>query len=450
MHPLVVLAISVAVIFTLIIKLRINAFIALVTAAITAGLLSPEVPLAEVMPQVAGNFGRVCGSIAIVIALAALIGQCLMESGAADKIVRVFVRAFGEKNSAVSLLSSGYVLSIPVFFDTVFYLLVPLARALRVRTGSNYVLFLMSIAAGGVITHSLVPPTPGPLVMAATLGIDLGTMILVGAIVGIPMSMVGLAFAHLRNRQLDIPLRETPGMSLAELEELASSDEAKLPSFLVSLSPILLPVLLITSNTLTGALGVVGPIADLAAFLGNPNFALLVSAAISIRILMNQKGYSLRDLSGTVETALASGGLIILITAGGGSFGGMLVQAKVGETIGNMADSFGLPILVLAFLLAGLLKLAQGSGTVAMITTSTIMAPIVLGGIPFHPVYIATAIGSGSLLCSWMNDSGFWVYAKMSGLTEMEGLKTWTPLLAILGITGGVVSMILAALVPLT
>ena len=449
MHPLLILLIAIGVVFLLIIKLRINAFIALVTAATVVGVLSPLVPLGDVMPQVASNFGRVCGGIAIVIALAALIGQCLMESGAADKIVRVFVRALGEKQASLSLLSSGYVLSVPVFFDTVFYLLVPLARAMRVRTGKNYLLFLMAISAGGAVTHSMVPPTPGPLAMAAELDIDLGVMILVGAIVGVPMSLAGWMFAKLRDRQLDVPMRETPGMTLAELEELAATQEAKLPSFFASMLPIVLPVLFITSNTLTGALGVEGPLRDFTGFLGNPNFALLVSTAVAVWLLMKQKGYSLGDLQDTVETALASGGLIILITAGGGSFGGMLVLAEVGKTLGEMSQSMGVPMLLLSFLLGSLLKVAQGSGTVAMITVSAIMAPLAAQGLPFHPVYIACAIGSGSLVGSWMNDSGFWIYTKMSGLTETESLQTWTPLLAVLGITGYITSQILAIVMPL-
>lgn len=448
MHPLVVLVIAVAVIFFLIIKLRINAFLALITAATLVGVMSPEVAFKDVMPLVASNFGRICGGVGIVIGLAALIGQCLMESGSADKIVRSLVRMLGEKRASFSLLTSGFVLSVPVFFDTVFYLLVPLARAMRIRTGSNYVLFLMSISAGAAVTHSMVPPTPGPLVMAETLGIDLGLMILVGGLIAIPMSLVGYAFSFLRNNQLDIPMRETPGMSLEELEELAAQDESGLPSLSVALLPIVLPVLMITANTIASAIGMSEEILNVTGFIGNANFALLVSAAISIGILMKQKGYSLGDLSETVETALASGGLIILITAGGGSFGGMLVEAAVGSTIGDMASQWGMPILMLSFLLATVLKVAQGSGTVSMITTSAIVAPIAIG-LDFNVVYIATAIGSGSLTGSWMNDSGFWVYAKMSGLTELEGLKTWTPLLAIMGVTGAIVSMIAAALVPL-
>ena len=449
-HPLVVLAVAIGVVFVLILRLKINAFIALITAAMTVGLLSSNVAIGEVMPEVAGAFGRVCGNIGIVIALAALIGQCLMESGAADRITRVFVRALGEKNASLSLLASGYVLSVPVFFDTVFYLLVPLARAMRVRMGRNYVLFVMAISAGGVVTHSMVPPTPGPLAMAATLDIDLGVMIMVGALVGIPMSIAGWLFARYCDMKFDIPLRETPGLTLQELERLAAEKEEHLPSFFMSMLPIVLPVIFITSNTVANAMDSTSTIAQFTNFLGNPNFALLVSAAICLYLLAKQKGYSLAEMAKPVEIAFASGGLIILITAAGGSFGGMLVRAEVGSTLGSMSQEFGVPILLLSFLLGSLIKVAQGSGTVAMITVASIMAPLVTSSPPgFHSVYVACAIGAGSLVGSWMNDSGFWVYKQMSGFTEVEALRTWTPLLAVTGVTGYIVTQILAIVLPL-
>lgn len=448
-HPLAVLAIAIAVVFVLIIRMKINAFMALITAATIVGLLSSKVALGEVMPEVAGAFGRVCGGIGIVIALAALIGQCLMESGAADRIVRVFVRLLGKKNASLSLLSSGYVLSVPVFFDTVFYLLVPLARAMRVRMGGNYVLFVMAICAGGAVTHSLVPPTPGPLAMAATLDFDLGMMILVGALVGVPMSIVGWLFAKNRDHALDIPLRETAGLTLTELEALAKEEESRLPSFFMSILPIVLPVIFITSNTAVNAIDKTSAIAGVTGFLGNPNFALLASAAISLYLLASQKGYSLSELAKPVETAFASGGLIILITAAGGSFGGMLVKAEVGTMLGNLAHDFGIPFLLLSGLLAALIKVAQGSGTVTMITVSSIMAPLIIASPPpYHPVYVACAIGSGSLIGSWMNDSGFWVYKQMSGFTEMEALKTWTPLLAIMGVSGLILTQVFSMIMP--
>ncbi len=448
MPPLAILVISVAVVLFLIIKLRINAFGALIIAATTVGVLSPKIELGEVMNEVAASFGRVCGGIGIVIALAAVVGQCLMESGSADKIVRSMRRAMGEANPAYSIVASGYILSIPVFFDTVFYLLAPLARATRVRTGKNYVLYLMAIAAGATSTHALVPPTPGPLAMAEYLHVDLGVMILMGMAVSFPMALVGLAFSFWRDRHLEIPLRDAPGVTVEQLEAMARQDESELPGLIESVMPVFLPVVLITSNTLVAAAGIEGVWRQLASFFGNPNFALLAAMIVAVRTLVKQKG-SLAEVGPSIERALASGGLIILITAGGGAFGGMLVKSGIGDEMARASQSMGLPTLALAFVLPGLLKLAQGSGTVSMITASSILAPLAAQGLPFHPVYLACMIGSGSKLGSWMNDSGFWVYAKMSGLTETETLQTWSVLLAVLAFAGAAVTVILATLFPM-
>jgi GntP family gluconate:H+ symporter len=446
-HPILILVVSIAVVFALIIKLKINAFFALILAAMSVGLMAcvpyggdpSKVTLGAVMGAVTSGFGTVAGKIAIVIAMASLIGHCLMESGAADKIVRRFVGVLGEKNASLSMLVSGYVLSIPVFFDTVFFLLVPLARALRVRTGKNYLLFVMSICAGGAVTHCMVPPTPGPLTIATTLGLDMGTVILTGMIVGIPMALAGWAFSKFMDARMPIELREVPGMSLDEVNKLASKDESQLPSFWVSMLPIVLPVLMISANTVVGAHSEwkKGPLAPWAQFLGNADFALIVSAVVAMVTLAVRKGYTLARLGEVLEPALASAGMIILITAAGGAYGAMLKVAGVGDALGAMAKSWGMSLITLGFFLSAILKIAQGSSTVAMITVSSIVAPMIAQAtLTFHPVYIGLSIASGSLVGSWMNDSGFWVYKQMSGLTEPEALKTWTPLLIILGVAG--------------
>ncbi len=450
MHPIWILVIAIAIVFLLIIRLRINAFIALITAALIVGILSPQVELVAAMAETARIFGETAGKIGIVIALAAVIGQCLMESGAADKITRRIVGLLGERYSSLSLLASGYVLSVPVFFDTVFYLLVPLARAMRVRTGKNYLLYVMAICAGGAVTHSLVPPTPGPVAMAATLRLDLGMVILVGLAVGLPTSLCGWLFAHYMDRRLNIELREAPGLSMEALKDLALKPEKELPGFFMSLLPIALPVVFIASNTLVNAIDTEGPLAQITGFLGNPNLALLISTALALILLGRQKRYSLAQLAKPVETGLASGGLIILITAAGGAFGGMLVMAGVGEALNALSDRLGVTILLLAFLLATLFKIAQGSGTVSMITAASIVAPLIASSaLPFHPVYVAMAIGAGSKIGSWMNDSGFWVVKQMSGFTEVETLKTWTLMLALMGVVAFVLTLLGSWLFPL-
>ena len=450
MHPLLILTATLALLFILILKFRLNAFLALVVCATVAGILAPQIPLPTVMFKVAESFGSLAGRIGIVIALAAIVGECLLESGAADKITRVAVRLLERERASLALLAAGYLLALPVFFDTVFYLLIPLARSMGVRSREQYLLFVMSICAGGICTHCLVPPTPGPLAMASILGIDLGVMILAGALVAIPMAFAGWLFAKWRNRALQLPLREAPGLSIAGLENIASADEASLPGLATSLLPVVLPVILIISNTLISALWPGSGAAGVSSLIGNANFALMVAAAFALFLLARHKGYGPARLAETVERSLASAGLIILITAAGGALGAVLMEAGAGTALGALAARMHMPPLLTGFLLAALFKIAQGSSTVAMITTASIMAPM-LGGSPStsQRVYLAFAMGSGAMVGAWMNDSAFWVYKQMSGFTETETLKTWTPLLAVIGVTGYLTVQLLSMALPL-
>jgi GntP family gluconate:H+ symporter len=456
LYPLVILAIGMVTVIGLIVGLRLNAFIALIVAAIIVSFLAPGEP-ADKITRVAAAFGSTAGSIGIVIALAAVIGKAMMDSGAADRIVRMFVSLVGEDKGSVALLSSGYVLGIPVFFDTVFYLLVPLARSMYNRTRRNYLMYLMAIGAGGAITHTMVPPTPGPLVLAETLGIDLGAMILMGAVVALPCAIVGLLYAGWLDRRMPVHLSsEAAGVPQPDFAPAPT-----LPGLIPSLLPIILPVLLISTNTVVGTLSAregAAPfwidLVPYAAIFGNSNLALLVSAFVAMWLYYSQRRPTRDEMAAMVETALMSGGVIILITAAGGAFGAMLREAQIGPAIqslfeGNLAGS-PVVLLLLAFGISSLLKTAQGSSTVAMITASAMMAAMFTGGapLPFHLVYLATAIASGSLVFSWMNDSGFWIYTKMGGLTVVQGLKSWTTLLMVLGFTGLTITIVLALLFP--
>lgn len=451
MHPILILLVSMAAVFLLIIRWKVNAFAALILSAVLIGLLSPNVELRDIMGAVTEAFGGLVGRIGIAIAMAAVIGQCLMESGAAEKITRRFVAWLGEKYSSLSMVISGYILSIPVFHDTVFYLLVPLARSMSMRTGGkNYLLYTLAIGAGGVTTHIFVPPTPGPLAMAETLSIDLGVVIIVGLVVAIPSAFACWLYAYWIDRKLQIPIREAPGLTLQELEEVAKRPESELPGFGVSLLPIALPVVLITANTVTNTFFPGSPVSDAAAFLGNPNLALILAAAAGLWLLASHKGLGLRELAKPTEEAIKSAGLIILITAGGGAFGRLLVKAEVGSVLGTYAQQLGLSLMLLGFGIAMLFRIAQGSATTAMITTSEILAPLILAHPPgHHSVYILTAIGAGSIVGGWMNDSGFWVFKTMTGLTEVEALKTKTVSLFALGGAGLLASYLGSVLLPL-
>lgn len=453
-YPILVLLVGVAVVISMIMLLRVNAFFALITAAIVVSLMSPGDGALKIK-RVAEAFGASAGGIGIVIAMAAVIGKCLMDSGAADRIVRSFTKALGEERAPLALMGSGFILSVPVFFDTVFYLLVPLARSLWRSKRKNYVLYTTAIVAGGAVTHSMVPPTPGPLAIADNLGVDLGVMILVGAMVGLPMSIVGLVVCWLLNRWQPIEMRPYAGE--LEVEPIPDSE---LPPLSVSVLPVVLPIVLIAADTFVNAIGektdpTWQAVMGITGVLGNPNLALLCSAAISIWLVMRYRQANLGELSEGIEQALMGAGIVILITAAGGAFGKMLatagIQGVIQNSLGESGSVAGYAVLLAAFCVAMLIKFAQGSGTVSMITTSSMFAAMGFSAeqLGFHLVYLATAIGSGSLVGDWMNNSGFWVFSKMSVLTTVETLKTWTILTAALGVTGLIVTLIAAGLLPL-
>ena len=410
----------------------------------------------------ATGFGETCRKIGILIAMASVIGTCLLESGAARRIVDATRALVGESRTPLAFAASGFVVGIPVFFDTVFYLLMPLARALRIKTGQNYLLYVMSIVVGATMAHSLVPPTPGPLLVASEIeGVTVGHMIVGGLIVGLISVASGFLYCVWANRTWVIPLRDAEGQEMEDIEiEESGSDSASqsAPSVLVSLLPILLPVIFLAGKTFadspTGSdstlVDTVRPIID---FLGDKNIALVIAAIVALSTLAWQRSKAgIRSPFRGIQQALASGGVIILITAAGGAFGHVLRQCGVAEAIQQRFPSTqdGMVLLGLAFVVTSIVRFAQGSATVAMITGVSIVAPIAAEiALPYHPVYLALAIGCGSKPLPWMNDSGFWIVGRMSGMTESETLKTFSVTLTIMGIVGFLVTLAGAAWLPL-
>lgn len=476
MSSFVVVSIGILIVLGLIIGLRINAFIALIVAALAVSFLAAgpdtpegeepvEVTMKERLERVGQAFGTAAGKIGLVIGFAAVIGEAMMRSGAADRIVMAFLSVLGVKRAPWALMGSGFVLSVPVFFDTVFYLLVPLARSLYANTKKNFLLYVLAISAGGAITHTLVPPTPGPLAMAVTLDVDVGMMIAVGALVAFPAAIWGVFFGSFLDKRIKIESLEdkdeTTGGIARDLENAPPQELSSPVPLWEALLPVILPVILISGDTVIGTLLADSPDnANLASMkqytevCGNPGLVLLLSMTIALITWVRWKKPTGKEFSTAVETALLSGGLVILITAAGGAFGAMLKETNVAADIKALfadSDAVGLMTLFLAFGMAALLKVAQGSSTTAMITVSGMMASFGLteAELGFNLVYICTAIGAGSCIGSWMNDSGFWIVAKMSGLSETEALKTWTPMLASLGIVSLIVTIILTKVLPL-
>ena len=409
----------------------------------------------SVISRVTGAFGKACGSLGILIAMAAIIGKCLLESGGAERIIRSALGLLGEKRAPLAFTGSGFLLGTPVFFDTVFYLMIPLGKALAMRFRENYGLYIMTIVAGATMAHSLVPPTPGPLFVAVQLDVDLGLMILMGLVVGSVACATGYVYAKFVNGQdkWRVPLRDSADSPLAKLEEIAKRDGKSLPPLGLSLLPVLLPIVLIAGNTILEEL-VGEPPAGLASFLslvGDKNIALILSAAVALGLLAMQKRGDKQALFDSVQSALASGGVVILITAAGASFGTMLQQTNIAARIGGLAEQFevaGLMVLPMAFFVTALIRTAQGSATVSMITSVGIFAGMA-ATLPFHPVYLAMAIGCGSKPFPWMNDSGFWVINRMSGMTIGETIRSVSFLMTVMAINGLIAVILLAWLFPM-
>ncbi|RMG22858.1 MAG: GntP family permease, partial [Bacteroidetes bacterium] len=362
----------------------------------------------------------------------------------------------GMKRVPAALLLSGFTLGIPVFFDTVFYLMFPLARALALRNTGKYALYLLAIIAGAAMAHSLVPPTPGPLFVAGELGVGIGEMIIGGILVGLFAAAAGYAYAWWSHRRWPVPLRSTAESSLEDLQARQQHKDEALPGLAFSLLPVLLPVLLIAGQTTLRTLwgtqsrtGLQAWVYDSLMLLGNSTIALSLAAGLALLLLYRQVPDK-KALRTNVQEALASAGMIILITGAGGAFGSMLQQSGVGLRIQELASGLQMGVLPLAFLITALVRFAQGSATVAMITAVGIMAAMASpGSLGFHPLYLALAIGCGSKPLPWMNDSGFWIICKMSGMTETETLRHHTVMMSIMGVAGLLVTMLLAVVFPL-
>ncbi|MDD4756588.1 MAG: SLC13 family permease [Prolixibacteraceae bacterium] len=474
--PFFILFVAVLVMVAGIIWFRLHAFIALLLAAFIVALMTPAssieqfalasgmsaaeaVALAEksIGERVAGAFGNTSAQIGILIAMAAVIGKCLLESGGAERIVRSVIRVTGISKAPFAFTVSSFFLAIPVFFDTVFYLMVPLAKALAARLKKNYLLLILSIAAGGTMAHSLLPPTPGPLFLVAVMDIPIHMMMTGGFIVGIFAVTSGYIYAVWIDKKLSIPLRDSPDARVSQIEALSKTESDNLPPLWFSSLPILLPVLFISMNGITEAFmgdasdgSVIYYVRGVISFIGDKNIALVIGALVALLLLSRQKSGDPGLISSSVQNALMSGGVIILITAAGGAFGGMLQQTGISLKIAELTREYQMALIPLAFIITAVVRTAQGSATVSMITAAGILSGMSgNGGLDYHVLYLGLAIACGSKPFPWMNDSGFWIISRMSNFTPGETLKSFSSMLAVMGVTGLIITYIGALVFPM-
>ncbi|MGO1058306.1 GntT/GntP/DsdX family permease [Planococcus sp. FY231025] len=424
----------------LVIRTKLHAFVALLLVSLLVGIAA-GMPLNEVITSIQNGMGGTLGFVAVVVGLGAMFGKMLEVSGGAERLAATMINKFGEDKATWALGITGFIVAIPVFFDVGFIILVPIVYGLARKTGKSLLHYGIPLLAGLAVTHSFIPPTPGPIAVAQLVNAELGWVILFGAIAGIPaMILAGPVFGRYIGKKIHLEIPD-----YMEMEEREYDKE--LPSFGMVTALILIPLVLILLNTVTGVLLEEGnTIRNIFTFLGHPFVALTIATLLTFYLLGTKRGYTRQEVQDIATKSLEPAGIIILVTGAGGVFKQVLIDSGVGEVLGDMMGDSALPPIVLAFLIATAVRVAQGSATVAMVTAAGLITPLLeMVGMTGPALgLIVIAIASGATVLSHVNDSGFWLVNRYFGMDVKDTLKSWTVMETIIGLTGFVVVLIIS------
>ncbi|MHA7865630.1 GntP family permease [Flagellimonas marinaquae] len=423
--------IGIAILLFLILKLRIHAFVALLIGSIVVGLIA-GLDANQIISTIQKGMGGTLGFVATVVGLGAIFGGILEASGGAKAIADFMVSKFGLKKAPAAMVVSGFLIAIPVFFDVAFIILVPMMYALQRRTGKSLLLYAIPLLAGLAITHAFIPPTPGPIAVADIIDVDLGWVILMGFIAGIPTALIaGLWFGRHISKKIFV----------AAPEEIEDGTTPNLPPIGQTLMIIGLPIILILLNTMVtaGTFGITSTtILQLISLVGHPFSALIIANLLAWYFFGLKKGFTKDQLLKISTKSLAPAGTIILLTGAGGVFKQVLTDTGAGELLANSLSNAGIPVLAFAFISAAIVRIVQGSSTVAMITAAGLVSPL-LANAELNPMQLACmviAIASGASIFSHVNDSGFWLVGQYLGITEKQTFRSWTVMTTILAFVG--------------
>lgn len=424
---------------------RLHAFVALLLTSLVVAVLG-GIPLGEIADLIQKQMGSTLGYIAVVIGLGAMFGEMLQRSGGASIIADRLLRVFGERNATWALALTGLVVATPVFFDVALVLLMPLVASVTRRSHRTLLFYALPLLAGIAVAHAFIPPTPGPVAVAGILGADLGWVIALGLLCGIPATLIGgILWGRLISERVQL---EIPEFLLAEPDSTATTRTRRDgPGFGIAFSLVALPLVLILLGTASKVmLDPENPLRDILGFLGHPFVALLIATLLSFYALGIRLGFTPTEVRDMATQALEPVGLIILVTGAGGVFGKVLVATGVGEVVADWMAGSNLPLVVLAFLIAAAVRIAQGSATVSMVTAAGLVAPIVEASDLSAPrvASVVIAIASGASVMAHVNDSGFWLVGRYLGMTEQQTLRVWTVAETLLGVTGFLTVLLLS------
>jgi len=426
---------------------KVDAFLLLVGSALIFGLCA-GLGVEGTLETIKNGFGSTLGGVGLVIIFGAMIGVFLEHTGASGSIARTMLRVVGEKRSGLSLSLTGFVVSIPVFCDSGFIVLVPLVRAIAKKVTTSSLALAVCLATGLYATHCLVPPTPGPIAAAEALGADLGRVILLGLPAALVLALVGYFWAmRFASTNIDTDLPDPQEQENAPEEHLKASDNQRAPGAFRSLLPIIVPLVLITLGSLArldSAPFGSGPLCSLIRGVGHPVFALGLGLAFSFPLA--GKGDPRMKW---VAAGVTSCAMVLAVTAAGGAFGQVIRTSELSKALQEVLGRWQAGVLV-PFVLAAAIKSAQGSSTVSLITTAAIMQPLLeplgLAGSEWGPALAVVAIGCGSMTVSHANDSYFWVVSQMAGIPVPSAYRAYTTATALMGFTGALITLGMAAL----
>ena len=423
----------------LIIRFRLPAMIAILVGAVLIGL-GAGMSFEQIIDSVNDGVGNTLKGIALLVGLGSMFGAVLEISGGAQSLAVTMVRKFGDRKAAWALAVTGLVIAMPVFFDAGLIILIPLAFSLARKTGRSTLYYAIPLLAGLAVGHAFIPPTPGPILVASMLGVDLGWVIGIGLVCGITaMIVAGPVWGAYCGKKYFVPVPE----HIASLPEV---DESKMPGFWTVVSIILIPLVLIILRSVAGVVPALAPARRVLTFLGEPFVALTIATLVAMLVLGIRQGYSSKELEKVMTKSLEPVGLILLVTACGGVLRYILQNSGLGELIGQGVASTALPVVVVAFVIAALVRISVGSATVAMTMAAGILAamPEIALLSPLHLACVTAAVAGGATVCSHFNDSGFWLVKSLLGMDEKTTLKTWTLMETLVGATGFAVALLIS------
>lgn len=425
-------------------KLKVHPFLALMSISLALALVS-TIPLAKIPTIIGDGFSGTFRSIGIVIIFGAIIGSILEKTGAALKLADMVVKVVGQKRPELAMLIMGWVVGIPVFCDSGFVVLNPIREAIRKKILANPVGMAVALSAGLYASHVFIPPTPGPIAAAGAVGLA-GNLLLVigmGAVVSIPVLIASYFFAKYIGKQVSVAEENEADQVITQSYDELLKQYGKLPSGFASLAPIFAPILFMALGSIAKIMGIGGEIGHLLQFLGNPIIALAVGVVFAINLLAQSK--KLTEFDTITNDTLKLVGPILFITAAGGVLGNVITQAGFVEYIKQNAHIISAAGIFFPFLISATLKTAQGSSTVAIITTASIMGMFNANDSLMNALGLTTeiaaaltvmAIAAGSMCVSHANDSYYWVVTNFTKLTPQQGYRTQTTLTFIMGVVG--------------